>query len=314
MSATITQILAKNASRLSHTPAFQDSVASLERFRHHPTDASKYTFFSHQVARSIWDSKSHTFITPALREEVDFVIHVLSHPDTYRWESPIAHLIPREPDGEVFQDACPWGGGGFSPELDFWWALDWPIEVFERATKLSSNDPCYISNNLLEYAAILFGLAGAILAWEALPPPIRPPHPFYLFWTDNMAARAWTTKISGIKTPQGRSLVRLFAHLLMFSDLGVEAQHIKGTQNIIADFLSRASLTHNMSSFTYRHIQTRFPWLTLSRRFFPSSELLALVFTALLRPSVTIPTTRVMLGQLIAESPTSNQNFFRSQS
>jgi hypothetical protein len=181
--------------------------------------------------------------------------------------------------------------------------------IYER-TQIKSTDPCFISNNLLEYAVIIIGFAGAILAWESLPPLLRPAHPFYLFWSDNMSARAWTTKVSGIKNPQGRSLARLFAHLLMFSDLGIEAQYIKGTQNEVADFLSRLSLTQSMSSVTYHTLQTRFPWLRLSRRFVPSNDLLALVFMALSTPSVDIPTTRVPLGQLRAELSTSRTSFF----
>jgi hypothetical protein len=99
----------------------------------------------------------------------------------------------------------------------------------------------------------------------------------------------------------------------MFSDLGVETEHIQGKQNVVADFLSRVSLTHNVSSFTYHDLQIRFPWLTLSRRFVPSNDLRALVFTALSKPSVNIPTTRVKLGLLSAESTTSSTNFFGLQ-
>jgi hypothetical protein len=131
-----------------------------------------------------------------------------------------------------------------------------------------------------------------------------------LLWTDNMTAKAWTRKVAGIKTPQGRSLARIFAHLLMFSEVGIEAAHIPGEKNVIADFLSRISHTHQFSSFTYETLQTQFPWLTLSRRFAPSNELLALVFTALLRPSVNIPTTRVNLGQMTTAPSTSKQSFF----
>jgi hypothetical protein len=96
----------------------------------------------------------------------------------------------------------------------------------------------------------------------------------------------------------------------MFSDLGIEAQHIEGIENIVADFLSRMSITHNPSTFSYQHVQTQFPWLRLSRRYVPSNELLALVCSALSTQSVDIPTTRVMLGQLRVEPPTSKQTFF----
>jgi hypothetical protein len=246
--------------------------------------------------------------------EADFLITVLSDPVTYQWGSPIAHLIPREHDGETFQDACPQGAGGFSSSLDFWWIVVWPTMIFQR-TQLPSRDTCYISNNLLEYAALIFGLAGAILSWEALPADSRLIHPMILFWTDNMMARAWTKKIAGIKAPQGRALARILAHLLMFSELGIEAEHIEGLQNVVADFLSRLTAsTHDPSSFTYSQLQTKFPWLKLSRRFVPSSELLALVCSALSSAYVTLPTMHVNLGQLLVERTTLTQTFYGTQS
>jgi hypothetical protein len=127
-----------------------------------------------------------------------------------------------------------------------------------------------------------------------------------------MTARAWTKKIAGIKAPQGRALARTLAHLLMFSDLGIEAEHIEGVLNVVADFLSRLTATHELSSFTYSHLQTKFPWLTLSRRFTPSSELLALVCSALSKAYVQLPTTRVKLGRLIVEPTTSTQPLFHN--
>jgi hypothetical protein len=80
--------------------------------------------------------------------------------------------------------------------------------------------------------------------------------------------------------------------------------------NVIADYLSCLAETHNSASFTYAQLQTQFPWLRLSRHFIPSSKLLALVYTALSKPSVSIPTMRAKLGRLVVESTTSRQNFF----
>ena len=123
-------------------------------------------------------------------------------------------------------------------------------------------------------------------------------------------------KIAGIKALQGRALARILAHLLMFSpEVGIEAEHIEGVLNIVADFLSRlATTTHDVSSFTYSQLQTKFPWLKLSRRFVPSSELLALVCLALSSASVKLPTMRVKLGQLLVEQTTLTQTFFSTQS
>jgi hypothetical protein len=301
--------LRNNAERLQFSAAFRDLLAKRDLFCNHPTDSSKYRFFSQRVSRTIWDCKSNTYLTPAIRQEVDFIITILSDPITYKWESPIAHLIPREHDYEVYQDACPQGAGGFSPSLDFWWSLPWPDTITKR-TFLHTTDPAYISNNLLEYAAIIFGLAASIRAWESLPTQSRPTNPLLLLWTDNTAAKAWTTRIAGLKAPQGHSLARIFSHLLMFSDAGVHANHIPGDDNVIADYLSRIAITHTSATFTYLDLQIRFPWLKLSRLFQPSNELHALVCSSLLTPSVNIPTTRVPLGRIKVASITSSQRFF----
>ena len=307
------QMLQRNAQRILHDPKLKDAIKQRDQYRLHPTDSSKYRFFSRQVSRAIYDSKATTYLTQDIRQEADFLITVLSNPETYRWSSPIAHLIPREHDGETHQDACPQGAGGFSSDFDYWWIVVWPPEIFHR-TQLPPSSKHYISNNLLEYAAIIFGLAGAILAWEALPVDSRPSHPMVLLWTDNMSARAWSKKVAGMKAPQGRALARILAHLLMFSDVGIEAEHIEGVLNVVADFLSRLSDTHHdVSSFTYSQLQSKFPWLRLSRRFAPSSELRALVCTALSNAFVTLPTTRVKLGHLLAERTTSTQTIVGTQ-
>jgi hypothetical protein len=188
---SMSQALTKNAARLWHTPEFRETVAQRARYSQHPTQSSQYRFFAQKVARAIFDAKSQTYLTPAIRWEADNLIKVLSDPVTYKWESPIAHLIPREHTGESFQDACPKGAGGFSTDFDHWWTVLWPEFVFQRTT-LPPTDPCYITINLLEYAALIFGLAGAIVAWEMLPSTTRPPYPFMLLWTDNMTAKAWT--------------------------------------------------------------------------------------------------------------------------
>jgi hypothetical protein len=294
---SMAQILSRNARRIWNRPEFAKLITEHDKYSRHPTDSSKYRFFCQKVAKVIYDARARTSYTIAVCEEVAFITTVFANPTTYQWESPIAHLITREPDYETFQDSCLTGAGGFSAHLRFWWALEWPKEIIKR-TQLPRNDVARISINLLEYGAIIIGLAGCITAWEAFPVDTRPAHPMLLLWTDNTTAKSWTKRISGLKTPQGRNLARLFAHLLMFSDVGIEADHISGEKNIVADYLSRAKNSNNSFAFSFRKFKTTFPWLKGSRHFLPSSELLWLLIMALSKPSVNIPTTRVMLGQL----------------
>jgi hypothetical protein len=291
------QILSSNARRVWNLPEFKKLIEVRDSYSRHPTDSSKYRFFCKKVAKVIYDSRATTSYTLAVREEIAFITKVFTNSETYRWESPIAHLIMRESDFETFQDSCLRGAGGFSPSLRFWWALEWPKEIVTRAG-LPRKDSHRISINLLEYAALVIGTAGSVVAWESFPVESRPSHPMILLWTDNTTAKSWTKKISGLKTPQGRSLARLFAHILMFSDVGIESQHVAGEKNVVADYLSRAKNTNELSSFSFKQFQMQFPWLTGSRRFLPSKELLCLLISALSKPSVDIPTMRVPLGQL----------------
>jgi len=128
--------MAHTLSRIWNSPEFKKSIALRDQYSRHPTHSAKYRYFSRKVARTIYDSKSSTFITPSIRGEVDFIITVLSQPDVYQWESPIAHLIPWEPDGDIHQDACPRGGGGFSSDLDYWWMHSGvaPRSLFQNPT------------------------------------------------------------------------------------------------------------------------------------------------------------------------------------
>lgn len=298
----IYEMLSKNARRLMSTPEFRELIQQRDEANGHPTEAARFRFFSSKVARAIWDCKSRTFINLDIRAEITFLHQVFQNPVAYNWSSPIGHLIEREPDYEGWQDACLTGAGGFSFNLRFWWILEWPDEIANRTIRfLPKGDKNLISINMLEYVAIIMGLAASIVAWEALPVHIRPLHPMNLLWTDNTTAAAWTKRIAGLKGPQGKALARVFAHLLMFSDVGVLAAHIKGDLNVIADYLSRLRKQNDFSRFQYSSLVKQYPQLKCCRRFQPSQELLSLVYASLLTGCSNIPTTRVTLGRMSVE-------------
>ena len=54
-----------------------------------------------------------------MKSELSTMINILSNPDKYNLETPIAHVVKREPDFVTFGDACLEAGGGFSENL-FW--------------------------------------------------------------------------------------------------------------------------------------------------------------------------------------------------
>jgi len=110
-------MLTKNTHRLWNTPEFVSLIQEHETASLDPTKSSKFRWFSSKVAKAIWYCKSLTFISSDLRRELDFLVQIFENPAIYQWESPIAHLIPREPDYIGWQDACLTGGGGFSLTL-----------------------------------------------------------------------------------------------------------------------------------------------------------------------------------------------------
>jgi hypothetical protein len=296
---SINEMLSKNARRLINSDEFVQLTQAASR---HTVDSSKYRFFASRYAKAIWNAKALTYISTSIREELDFIRQVFADPRTYQWSSPIAHLIQRDADYEVEQDSSLRGAGGVSVTLRFWWTIEWPREIEQRTLRyLPKGDPRLISINLLEYAAIIISLAGAILAWEELPKDSQPIHPIALLWTDNTSALSWTKRIAGLaKCPQGKTLARIFAHLLMFSDMGVNADHIKGVNNGISDWLSRIRESGDFSQFSYSTLVQKYPQLRHCHHFQPSPELLLLLTTALCNGSASIPTTRTPLGRLAA--------------
>jgi hypothetical protein len=180
--------------------------------------------------------------------------------------------------------------------------VEWSPTIANRTIWfLSMGDRHLVSINALEYVAIIFGLAGSILAWEALLIDCRHIHPTVLLWTDNTTAESWTKCIARLLGPQGRALACLFAHLLMISGVSMKAAYIEGEKNMIADHLSHLCQQDDFLQFHYTSLVQQFPQLKSCSRFHPSAELLLLVSTSLLTGSVSIPTARVVLGQMLEE-------------
>jgi len=299
LNSAMYNILASNARRLWSTQEFRELIETRDRSARHPTDASRFRFFSSAVAKAIWTCKSRTWLTQDIREELAFIVRVFGNPTTYRWSSPIAHLIPLAPDYQAWQDSCLDGAGGFSFQLRFWWVVEWPDSIRQRSIRyLPQGDKSLVSINMLEYAALIIGLAGAIVCWEALPMADRPPFPMLLSWTDNTTAESWTRKIAGMRGPQGRGLARIFAHILMFSAVGVRAAYVPGEMNTIADYLSRIREADNFSQLSHASLLQRFPQLQSCRRFRPSRELLSLICTTLSSGCTSIPLERIELGRI----------------
>ena len=100
-------------------------VANTKGLKNHDL---KETFLQSKIAKDTYKCQHKAFINKTMKSELSTMINILSNPDKYNLETPIAHIVKREPDFVTFGDACLEAGGGFSENL-FWWHVEWPDEI-----------------------------------------------------------------------------------------------------------------------------------------------------------------------------------------
>ncbi len=161
-----------------------------------------------------------------MRQEIEFFREKLAPTSEVRWESPIAHIIPRMPTFTTFGDSCLEGAGGYSISLGFWWHLPFPDEIKSRTLlhKQDNADGQLISINVLEFITVIINYCAALhlILMENV---TDHRYPVLLNITDNTSALSWTTGPCQ-KSKLGRLLARFFCSLLINSPLGVNSQWI----------------------------------------------------------------------------------------
>ncbi len=99
-----------------------------------------------------------------MRQEIEFFREKLLPTSDIRWESPIAHIIPRMPPFTTFGDSCLKGAGGYSLSLGFWWHLPFPEEVKLRMLlhKRDNADGLLIIINVLEFVTVIINYCATL--------------------------------------------------------------------------------------------------------------------------------------------------------
>ena len=222
--------------------------------------------------------------------------------DLPRWESPMAWMIPRAHDWSGRGDASLLAGGGYSDDLRFYFYFPWSSRIRARNIveymKGMVVKADLITINDLEFAVIVLMYAATVVAARELTDLPSGGYPVALFETDSMTA------LSRLERPPTRgsvvcsSLLRVFAGVQIGSPVGVNAQHIAGKDNIIADDISRPLSLATDHSHMQRLFQLH-PRLRGYRRFQPSPELESAVSTALDGSSPMDVPLSLPLGQLV---------------
>ena len=89
----------------------------------HSVKLRKKHFATGKIAQKIWQLKARFYITKEMKTDLLFLEHFLLYKRHYLFV-PIAHWVPRDPDFSGRGDACLEGGGGYYPNLHFWWFLE----------------------------------------------------------------------------------------------------------------------------------------------------------------------------------------------
>ena len=85
--------------------------------------------------------------------------------------------------------------------------------------------------------------------------------PLLLNWTDNTSAKTWLRK-AATRTNKGKALQRLLCSIMINNPVGIKADHIAGSSNILADVISRVYTT-SYSKISFNNIFQEFPQMKL---------------------------------------------------
>jgi hypothetical protein len=162
------------------------------------SDHQRHIKFAMKKAAKMISRHNHNYlVNQTMQDELNFLSSALSPDSGIKFETPIAHLIPRIPTASIIGDSSLVACGGYSITLGFWWHLLFPKEVVER-TLLHLKDNSskrFISINCLEYVTIILNYCASLVTF-ATREVNDDPYPVVLCVTDNTSALNWTLHTS----------------------------------------------------------------------------------------------------------------------
>jgi hypothetical protein len=239
------ELLKKSSSR------FREFVKQIttKTFSGKQSDHQRHINYAMKQAAKMVNKHNHQFlVNTMMQDELIFISYALSPDSGIKFETPIAHLIPRMPTASIVKNSSLVACGGYSITLKFWWHLSFPKEVVEQMLlHLKDNsDKTFILINCLEYVTIILNYCASLVAfvtWKVNDDP----YPVVLCVTDSTSALNWTLHTSK-KSIIGRALARFFCGLLIGSNVGMNTKWISTIKNLIANKISRLKEFINTNS------------------------------------------------------------------
>ena len=245
-------------------------------------------------------------IITSMKRELQVMMELLEDP-TIQWESPIAHLVNRDPTAVGWTDACTSQTGGFNITMRYIWHVEFPLEIKSRTIKYISAGPDLININVLEFVGIIINFAAALTSIEEDGLPTDDPFPILLNYADNRSSVKWIRLCTSSSI--GRCLALFLCFLLIDSPLGINAKYLPGDENFIADAISRLKQEKGANNFFYDYstLKQNYPILRNCRSFQPSQELLSMLWTIILsKNSPTLAQVRTLKQRGLGKLSTSD--------
>ena len=268
------------------------------------------TLIARDKASLLWSSRAKIAVTHSIRAALATIHNVIADV-TVLLSQPIGFIIPRDPLAESKGDASGLGGGAYCEQLAYWFDVTWS-ERTRTGITLPPSAPGFVHINATEFVVVLLQLVAFTVRLETLTPDRRtlllpagiPTHPILLCFTDNTSAEAWANKVTS-KSLQGQPLIGMLAALLQARHIGLNTNHIAGTENILADFISRPThfaLSHaDRSEQIYQKHASARTW----DYFLPSPELLQSLSCLLSSaPTLDLPNLPKSLGRFVPAGST----------
>ena len=269
------------------------------------------TLIARDKASLLWSSRAQLALTNPIRAALTTIHSVMVDARNVPLAQPIGFIIPRDPLAESKGDASGLGGGAYCEQLAYWFDVTWSPRIRKGIT-LPSSAPGFVHINTTEFVVVLLQLVAFTVRLETLTPDRRavllpagiPSHPILLCFTDNTPAEAWANKVTS-RSLQGQPLIGMLAALLRARPIGLNTNHIAGSENILADFISRPThfaLSHaDRSEQIYQKHASARTW----DYFLPSPELLQSLSCLLSsEPTLDLPNLPRNLGRFVPAGST----------
>jgi hypothetical protein len=96
------------------------------------SDHQRHLKYAMKMAATMINKHGNLYlVNQTMRSELNFLSDVLTPNSGIKFETPIAHLIPRVPRALIIGDSLLVACGGYSITLKFWWHLSFPKDIVE---------------------------------------------------------------------------------------------------------------------------------------------------------------------------------------